>query len=595
MPPRSATLTLTLLLVILWSVSHHYLGLGGDARLYAVQALARIHPNLLNDLYLRNTSQDSYTIFSGSYATCIRLIGLRNTALVFTVIFKVWFFAAAWFVVRRLSNSYCAFLAVALLIVTGCAYGAFGVFHYAEDWLTARSVAEALMVTALACYFYGRRFFGLLIACIALFVHPLMALPGLLLLICLWLPLRLGALLMGAGVVLCLAISLGALYQPSITHFFALMDATWLMVVRERSQFLFLQLWRTADWSLNARPFLSLFVSALVIGDSRVRKLCAASTLVGASGLAVALIASLIGPVNFILQGQAWRWVWLTALSSVLLLAPTFVGMARSEKTGLLCVVLMICGWVISPIGGVTCLACVLVLWLARNRVNFGIESVLRGVAIPSSLDVLALTGALAWWTRSIRSTKAIAIAAGLLGAAALFCLPRALQDNNKDWAALESDDFSDWRRVIPANANVFVVPAHNSAAFSWFTLERPSYLTVDQSSGVVFSRATALEVVRRSQVLLPLMQPDWKILSNAAKTSGVKRETHNSVRALTGERLMSLCQDPQLNFIVARENLPFEAVRHTHAGNWKDWNLYDCRSVQSAVSKRTNTEALNK
>jgi len=32
-------LALVLSLTLLWSVSHHYLGLGGDARLYAVQAL----------------------------------------------------------------------------------------------------------------------------------------------------------------------------------------------------------------------------------------------------------------------------------------------------------------------------------------------------------------------------------------------------------------------------------------------------------------------------------------------------------------------------------------------------------------------------
>ena len=38
-----------------------------------------------------------------------------------------------------------------------------------------------------------------------------------------------------------------------IAHFLVVMDAAWLEVVRERSQFLLLQFWRASDWSLNAR------------------------------------------------------------------------------------------------------------------------------------------------------------------------------------------------------------------------------------------------------------------------------------------------------------------------------------------------------
>ena len=134
---------------------------------------------------------------------------------------------------------------------------------------------------------------------------------------------------------------------------------------------------------------------------------------------------------------------------------------------------------------------------------------------------------------------------------------------------------------AIPPDSNVFVVPAHNSAAFAWFTLERPSYLTVDQSSGVVFSRATALEVRRRSQVLLPLMDPDWTLLSNMRRSHGGAAAS-SSPRALTRERFIKLCSDPELNFVVAKENIGFEPIRHTPPGNWRDWYLYDCRQAHS-------------
>ena len=244
--------------MLLWSLRHHYLGLGGDARLYAVQALARVHPNLFKDLYLQNASQDSYTLFSSLYAPCIGLIGLGNAALTLTLAFKILFFAASWVLARRLFDGPCAFSAVALLILIPGTYGAFGVFQYAEDWLTARSAAEALVVTAIACSLSGLRLSGLLIVCGAMLLQPLIALPGLLWLVCLWLPLRLSALGAAAGILLVLAIASIASWRPSIAHGFVVMDAAWLEIVRERSQFLLLQFWRAKDWSLNARPFLSL-------------------------------------------------------------------------------------------------------------------------------------------------------------------------------------------------------------------------------------------------------------------------------------------------------------------------------------------------
>ena len=126
-------------------MTHRYEGLGGDAALYAMQALARIHSNLRNDLFLRNTSQDSYTLFSWFYAWWIGLLGLRTAALSLAIAFKAWFFAGAWMLASDLSNRQTAFLTVGFLIITAGAYGAYGVFHYAEDWLTARSLAEPMV------------------------------------------------------------------------------------------------------------------------------------------------------------------------------------------------------------------------------------------------------------------------------------------------------------------------------------------------------------------------------------------------------------------------------------------------------------------
>ena len=123
------------------------------------------------------------------------------------------------------------------------------------------------------------------------------------------------------------------------------MDAAWAEVVRERSQFLFLPLWSMHDWEVNTQPFLYLGFTAIAVPDPRIRKLCPAAALVGAAGLAVAWIGSALGPVAILVQGQAWRWVWISVLMSALLLPGVALQVWRDETCGPLCVVLLVSGW----------------------------------------------------------------------------------------------------------------------------------------------------------------------------------------------------------------------------------------------------------
>jgi hypothetical protein len=607
-------------LVFLWAVTHHYGGLKGDAGLYAVQASARIHANLANDLYLRNTSQDSYTIFSDIYAGVIRLLGLQVAAMTLFLGLKLWFFAAAWRLSSRLFGEKFAPLTVALLIASPGEYGAFSVFHYAEDWLTARSFAEALVITSVACYFRGWRSLALLIATAALFVHPLMALPGILVLACLLLPPIVSLCGAVAGVVLTLAVAFGASKGLPTGGVFTVMDATWVEVVRERSQFLFLQLWRTRDWALNTAPFLSLSISGAVINDERVRKLAAAAMLVGAAGIAVALIGSLVGPISFLLQGQAWRWMWLPIMVSNLLLAPTAINLLKSKELSAFAL-LFIASCAMPAIGSVICLSATLLAMGLSKRTDPVSKNLLRLSApifcavtlgwmlelswraiwsqrpltshiasamlgLPGPRLLLAVIFAiLLTWTRSIRSSRASLVATGVLLGTVSYFLPRSLVDKDADILS-KSSEFENWREVIPPNSNVFVVPAHNSPAFAWFILQRPSYLTVDQSSGVVFSRDTAMEVRRRSQVLLPLMKPDWRLLSdmNDLHMQGAHNATDLQA-PLTPTRLIDICADPLLNFVISPTSIGFDPYRHVHPGIWRGWSLYDCRAVASGVS----------
>jgi hypothetical protein len=133
----------------------------------------------------------------------------------------------------------------------------------------------------------------------------------------------------------------------------------------------------------------------------------------------------------------------------------------------------------------------------------------------------------------------------------------------------------------------VLVTPARDVGGFVWFTLQRPNYLSVDQSAGVVFSRATALEVRRRSEILLPVMDPNWMIWTElrTAAVSGNRKVTPS--RPLTALSLSKICADLQLGFVVAPEHVASDALTHKSPGPWMNWSLYDCRKVRMRVPSK--------
>ena len=601
-----AIIAQTTALLTLWSLTHRYRGLSGDGELYAVQALSKIVPALGKDLFLRNTSQDQYTFFSPLYALFISWAGVRTAAISLTVLCKIWFYGAGWALLRTFVNRRLSFLGVALLIVLNGAYGAYDVFKYGEDFLTARSGAEALVVTALALHFHGKRLLSVLVAVIALLIHPLMALPGLMVLLCISAPLKWGAPAVAGAAVGALGLAYYGSISGASTGMFATLDPPWLEVVRERSQFLFLQLWSPTDWATNSRPLLSLLITILVSGDLQIRRLGWACILVGVSGLFIAFIAGTIGPVAILLQGQAWRWLWIPAYVSVVLIVTTLISLRRDEQYGHICALLLILGWTVSPNNSLiylipavlvclirgrlpaeaaryarlsaVLLAIFLMLWILKNSWDelasrYPDSSFLTGLLTRtrSVLGFQAAAGVLGWlmykWIGGNRSTVAMVMCSATFAAAAAISLPGAFAQTSREGTIQEIEEFQDWRAAIPSQSNVYVVPTRNSAAFAWFTLERPNYLSLDQSSGVVFSRNTALEVKRRSQILLPVAPVDWKLLTAMEKRHlGVPIEEAAKL-PMTRESLSEICRDHQLGFVVAQPDVGFGPIKHLHGG----------------------------
>jgi hypothetical protein len=603
--------------VATWSLLRGYHGLLGDAQLYAFQALSRIHPALAHDLYLQNTSQDQFTIFSPVYACFIGLLGIEPAARSLTLLFTIWFLAAAWDAVRTLTNREGAWLAIICLLIIDGSYGGSGVFRLLDPFLTARLPAEALVATSVACLLRGSKILAASTAAAALLIHPLIALPGVLLLICLVVPIRASLLGAAAGVIAGLLLACAAVFLPSMAKLLPVMDPTWLNIVQERSQFLFLRLWSFRDWEINARPFFYLALIAFAARDDRVRKICVAGFIVGATGLVLALAADAVGPVAILVQGQAWRWVWISVFVGALLLPAAVMHIWQDGDCGPLCAVLLILGVTLSSENGTACVSLALILWLMRPHLPLRAVPVLRLIFFGLVLAVVAWMAVRAWDLASpmfhepgasaaaqLRDFFALKIPAvlgtsfiwwglrnwtglraptllcfGLL-CLSIFALPVAFKQYRSLASDAEVSEFSDWSGVIPPTSTVIVAPARDVGTFVWFTLQRPNYLTVDQSAGVVFSRATALEVQRRSQILLPVMDASWKIRSGLrAAASGKHRDAPS--RPMTAASLSQICSDAQLGFVISLQHVGFDSLTHKNPGPWKGWDLYDCRQVR--------------
>lgn len=91
------------------------------------------------------------------------------------------------------------------------------------------------------------------------------------------------------------------------------------------------------------------------------------------------------------------------------------------------------------------------------------------------------------------------------------------------------------------------------------------------------------MEVQRRSQVLLPLLEPNWKIMTSLrAAASGHKNDV--ATKPLTAENLRQVCADPALGFVISPLDVGLPRIRHDETGAWRDWNLYDCGKMGPAL-----------
>ncbi len=554
---REGVLALGAICVLTWELSHPYGGIVHDAVLYTLQALARSSPDsLAQDVFLRYGSQDSYSLFSPVHAFAIRMLGAEPAAAALTCLSQLVLMLSAWLLARQLMPTPARpLLACAIFIALPGAYGAARVFTCIEPFLTPRMLAEALVLGSLTAASCTRLGMALALLGAALLIHPLMAAAGVAAL--LWKHVgfprpHAAALLIGATIVV-LAILSYALPPGPWGRF----DAQWLQLVENRTPYLFLANWRLDDWVGAAVPVATLAVGINVLEDSRARDLCKIVLATAISTAVLMLIACSVMRLVLFTELQPWRCLWLSTAVAALLLPAIAPAAWRRGSTGRTTIVLLACSWifgtekiaggiaiaaVIAPVimrhlrqpearlvflGACGLLALALAWRIASNLLFTDIHyydpgiplrvrelmSFTRDGALPIAVAIFAC-----WLAESGRSRPAAIAVATLAIATSLWLAPETWRRlTYRRFTPELAREFTIWRELIPRGSDVFWA---GDPLPTWLLLERPSYLSQAQTSGLIFSRPAALEMARRASALGAGVSPaaflQWQSDENA-------------------------------------------------------------------------------
>lgn len=606
MQPFALRLTAALALAAIWLLTHRYFGIQHDGFYYAAQALARANPEAFrHDLFFEFGSQDDYSLFGPVYSRLTAVLGLGRAALLLlTGAHLAWALAAYALAWHWLPGRW-RWLGLALVFALPGHYGsqldtASDILRYAESFLTARSWAEALVLAGVAASFAGRRRLAFAAIAGAALCHPIMALPGVIFLLAFHL--RPGAR----------HLALLALLAVAAAWALPEMDATWLAEVRRRARYLLLDSWA---WGELGEPlaWIGILLAAATAAPEPLRRACRALALAGATGFYLALLATATHAA-WLIQAQPWRCLWLLKIAGLLALTGMFAQRwHRSAADRWLLAGLAAAAMTANTLGGPVALA-------LAAAAHFG----WRAGRTPELPRWLPLAGGLALGVVLLESALAILQQLAYLGQrlmewadpqgtlpqgdpAAFFQGPLALLlplglvlllrlPARWPTAAVMTAALclgvaaSGWYRADDALQTTLFAAAtprpfgaqiartetvywQNQALYTWFLLRQGNYASRLQGASALFSRATALESVRRLDKLAAFGSTDTDLPFD-----------RKSGRRATRADLVTLCADPVLDAVILGYRVDAVAVpRWPDPQTRADWHLYRCDGVRPA------------
>jgi len=620
-------LPLLLMLAACWLLAHPWNGLWHDGRLYALQALHRLHPdNYRNDLFFLYGSQDSFTLFSPLYAAAIAALGLPAAGLLLYVLGSLLWLGAAAFLLAPFLQGRAYWLGLSGLLLLPMDYGpAQGLLNLAEPFVTPRIFAEGLGMLALGALLRGHWRRSVPALALAFLMHPLMAAPVALF----------GLLYLAQGrerrialATLLLAAVLLAAAAAGLAPFdrlLARMDDQWLALVARLAWVHTWDNWQAAQWLSRTAVAFSLVLAAARLAPGAPARFFGCLAVAGALGLLATWAGTGLVHNLLLIQAQPWRTLWLLQLGSWIALAWLLAAFwRRGGVIRLLLLALLVGALTRNSIGGALAVpAAALLCWQLRRRqalqlpgrsgqllagLLLALGSVWLAEIVQDATDNGALMAqylddsAIRIWGWSLLKSGAAAVLGsalmGLLwrwsqgaqrGRCLLACLlalaslgsAAALHLGPQDYAYPMSEQARRDARATfqPLIAPQAVVYWENNVRNAWFLLERSSYASNVQLAGVAFNRGTAVEGARRLQRLEHLGVPD-AVREYDARAAKLKMAALPEP-SLAGLRYV--CQDPALDFAVLVDRFPAGIVAQVHdAEGGRTYYLYDCALLRN-------------
>ncbi|SEL72124.1 hypothetical protein SAMN05428989_2335 [Pseudoxanthomonas sp. GM95] len=544
---------------------HPYTGIRHDAPLYLVQALYLLYPSIYaHDFFFVAGNQGDYTLFPRLIAALIAHFNPGTVFLWLSLVGRVLFFAASWLLIRAIFPKAWRMPALLAVLAMPARYGAFGIFAYAEPFLTSRPYAEGLVLVALACTVRGRLIPAAIAIVLAAVLHPLQALPGAIVAWC-WLAARekrwFWCLLAVVPVMV-----LGWAGVKPLNQLYQVMDADWLEIINTYSGHIFLQNWRPIDWCVALTDAYLLHVASTTAAsnDNRLAELTRAilhATLVGlAATVVLADLSRLVLPTGL----QPWRVLWCAhwlamasipwllvqalreegRLSALLLASIAILGASLPGSSAVLLVLALIPLHMFLQYRRTSiqlrarrliaaALVAILVVSLLRYflggwesfRLYGSTLALMRvDVVLLSYPLVLGLLAAALWWLHQRASRVGTILLLGL-GIAAVAGSTIAW-DTRSPWTRTferHADEVDVFGTSIPESAQVYWYSVEKLPLGAWMTLNRASYFSVFQMSGQMFNRETSITGIKRnlqiSQAETSIAECEWK------QTAKVPRE----------------------------------------------------------------------
>jgi len=624
-------------------LNHPYKGMFHDAKLYTLQALSHIEPEIFrNDLFLRNDSQDNYTVFSPLYAYLIKLTNVSAANIMLFIIGHILWFFSAYLVAGLLNKGPLKFIALALAVAMPSYYGAKFIFSYGEPFLTPRIFSEAFVLFSIFFALKNRFILCAILLVMGFLMHPLVALSGFIFFyFYFFIKNPKPAIIIGCALVATIML-LALCGVAPCNRIFQSMDPYWASIVNEHSPWLFLLNWNLQDFLPIVTSFLVILFYTLT---HKGMKQAIALSLLTAIGVCL-FLSMMLGDVFrnvLVLQLQIWRITWLLLFFSYLALPSVYIKI--KEHTHLGTSFLFVCGaaW-LSPghsmlsivYISLVAISFLLVLGNYRNDDQFGmqygrllknrfsedfwkklnivlvlfsiallvIEIVIYYFVIFSKLKTdISLINVLLPLNSIYAFSLLIAVGAPLLYfqlqkkdkrviilSMVFFLLAATLWDRRLECEKLFGGNYTIEQtslvQKIPITSEILWIGFPEA---SWFLAKHTNYVSLSQRSGIVFSRDTAILFNQRIK--------DIGLLGDLDKSLKFYLEHKpNEMKMIYEEGIKKCCrQAKDLDYIVALYKIPeyqplkilsLKNVRSTTYNfvnlNYKDfdWYLYDCKSI---------------